>query len=335
MTATAEVLGFATLVRQFFCERLIAQQNASARTVASYRDTFRLLLAFFAESRGRPPSALVVADLDAPVILAFLDHLEQVRGNCVRTRNARLAALRSFVKFAAARDPTCLPAVQRVLAIPMKRFERPLLGYLSREEMAAILAAPDASAWSGQRDRVLFGLMYNTGARVSEAIGLRRSDVELAPSRTVRIEGKGRKQRIIPLWPSTAARLREWLPRIGPDPTSPLFPNARGRPLSRSGVEDRLQEAIRLAVSGCPTLEGRRISPHTLRHTTAMHLLQSGVDITVIALWLGHEGTETTHQYVEADLALKERALSRMEELPSLPLRYRAGDELLRFLDGL
>jgi site-specific recombinase XerD len=269
------------------------------------------------------------------MILAFLDHLEQGRGNCVRTRNARLAALRSFLKFASARDPTCLPAVQRVLAIPMKRFERPLLGYLSREEMAAILAAPDASTWSGQRDRVLFGLMYNTGARVSEAIGLRRSDVELAPSRTVRIEGKGRKQRVIPLWPSTAARLREWLPRIGPDPSSSLFPNTHGRPLSRSGVEDRLREAVRLAVASCPALEGRRISPHTLRHTTAMHLLQSGVDLTVIALWLGHEGTETTHQYVEADLTLKERTLARIEELPSLPLRYRAGDELLHFLDGL
>lgn len=335
MTATADAPAFATLVRQFFCQRLIAQQNASARTVTSYRDTFRLLLDFFAESRGRPPAALGMADLDAPVILAFLDHLEQVRGNCVRTRNARLAALRSFLRFAAARDPTSLPAVQRVLAIPMKRFGRPLLGYLSREEMAAILAAPDGSTWSGQRDRVLFALMYNTGVRVSEAIGLRRSDVELAPSRTARVEGKGRKQRVIPLWPSTAARLREWLPRIGPDPGSPLFPNARGGPLSRSGVEDRLREAVRLAVSTCPTLAGRRISPHTLRHTTAMHLLQSGVDITVIALWLGHEGTETTHQYVEADLAMKEQALSRIEELPSLPLRYRAGDELLRFLDGL
>lgn len=335
MTATADAPAFATLVRQFFCQRLIAQQNASARTVTSYRDTFRLLLDFFAESRGRPPAALGMADLDAPVILAFLDHLEQVRGNCVRTRNARLAALRSFLRFAAARDPTCLPAVQRALAIPMKRFGRPLLGYLSREEMAAILAAPDGSTWSGQRDRVLFALMYNTGVRVSEAIGLRRSDIELASSRTARVEGKGRKQRVIPLWPSTAARLREWLPRIGPDPGSPLFPNTHGGPLSRSGVEDRLRGSVRLAVSSCPTLAGRRISPHTLRHTTAMHLLQSGVDITVIALWLGHEGTETTHQYVEADLALKEQALSRIEELPSLPLRYRAGDELLRFLDGL
>jgi integrase/recombinase XerD len=335
MTTTTAVPGFATLVREFFCGRLIAQQDVSTRTVTSYRDTFRLLLNFFAECRGRPPTALTLVDLDAPTVLAFLDHLEQRRGNCVRTRNARLAALRSFLKYAATRDPASLPVVQRVLAIPMKRFPRPLLEYLSREEVAAIMAAPAESTFSGQRDRVLFALMYNTGARVSEAIGLRRSDLELARSRTVRIEGKGRKQRVIPLWPGTADRLREWLPRIGQEPEMPLFPNAQGGALSRSGVEDRLQEAVRIAVVRCPTLKGRRISPHTLRHTTAMHLLQSGVDITVIALWLGHEGTETTHQYIEANLAMKEKALSRIEELPSPALRYRADDELLRFLEGL
>jgi len=335
MTVMASAPRFATLVQQFFCQRLVEQQNASARTVASYRDTFRLLLNFFAECRGRSPAKLSMADLDAPAVLAFLDHLEQRRGNCVRTRNVRLAALRAFLKFAAARDPACLPAVQRVLAIPMKRFPRPLLGYLSREEMAVLLAAPDQSTWSGQRDRVLFTLMYNTGARVSEAIGLRRTDVELTPARTARINGKGRKQRVIPLWPSTVARLQEWLPRIGQEPESPLFPNSHGGPLSRSGVEDRLREAVQVAAASCPTLKGRRISPHTLRHTTAMHLLQSGVDITVIALWLGHEGTETTHQYIEANLALKEQALGRLEELPSPTLRYRAADELLSFLDGL
>jgi site-specific recombinase XerD len=335
MTTTAVAPDFAALIREFFCGRLITQQNASTRTVASYRDTLRLLLNYFAECRGRPPTALTLADLDAPAVLAFLDHLEQRRGNCVRTRNVRLAALRSFLKYAALRDPTCLPAVQRVLAIPVKRFQRPLLESLSRAEMAAVLAAPAQSTWSGQRDRVLWAVMYNTGIRVSEAIGLRRSDVELAPSRTVRVDGKGRKQRVIPLWPSTAARLQEWLPRIGREPGSPLFPNAHGGRLSRSGVEDRLREAVRIAGAHCPTLKGRRISPHTLRHTTAMHLLQSGVDITVIALWLGHEGTETTHQYVEANLAMKEKALSRIEEMPSPPLRYRADDELLRFLDGL
>jgi integrase/recombinase XerD len=335
VSTTTTAPDFATLVREFFCQRLITQQNASARTVASYRDMFRLLLRYFSDHRGRPPTALTLADLDAPAVLAFLDHLERGRGNSITTRNVRLAALRSFLQYASAREPTCLPAVQRVLAIPTKRFQRRLLGYLSREEIAAILAAPPESTWGGQRDRVLWAVMYNTGIRVSEAIGLRRSDVELNPSRTVRIEGKGRKQRVIPLWPSTAARLKEWLARIGPEPSSPLFPNAHGGALSRSGVEDRLQRAVGIAGARCPTLKGRRISPHTLRHTTAMHLLQSGVDITVIALWLGHEGTATTHRYIEANLALKELALSRIEEMPSPPLRYRADDELLRFLEGL
>lgn len=335
MSLTAINPGFPALVREFFCQRLIAQQNASARTVASYRDTFRLLLHFFVDRRGRPPTALDLTDLDAPAVLTFLDHLEQERGNSIPTRNVRLAALRSFLKYAAARDPTCLPVVQRVLAIPTKRSVRPVLGYLSREEMAAILEAPDATTWSGQRDRVLFALMYNTGARVSEAIGLRRASVVLSPSRTVRIDGKGRKQRVIPLWGSTANCLRKWLPRIGQEAESPLFPNAHGGALSRSGVEHRLHEAVRAAAVRCPALKGRRISPHTVRHTTAMHLLQSGVDITVIAIWLGHESTETTHIYVEADLAMKEKALSRIEEMPGPALRYRPGDELLRFLDEL
>jgi integrase/recombinase XerD len=335
MSSRVIIPGFAALVREFFCQRLIAPQNASAPTVASYRDMFRLLLSFFAECRGRPLTALTLADLDVPAVLAFLEYLEQRRGNSIRTRNVRLAALRSFLKYVTARDPTCLRAAQRVLAIPMKRYQRPLLGYLSREEMAAILVAPHESTWSGQRDRVLFALMYNTGARVSETIGLRRADVTLSPSRTVRINGKGRKQRVIPLWKSTADCLREWLPRVGQEPESPLFPNSHGGPLSRSGVEDRLQEAVLSAAVNCSTLKGRRISPHALRHTTAMHLLQSGVDITVIAIWLGHESTDTTHMYVEANLAMKEEALSRIEEMPGPPLRFRADDKLLRFLDEL
>jgi site-specific recombinase XerD len=333
MSTIQSIPGFATIVREFFCERLIAQQNASARTVASFRDTFRLLLCFCRDCRGRAPTALTLEDMDVPLVLAFLDHLEQQRGNSVSTRNARLAALRSFLKYAAARDPTNLPVVQRVLAIPMKRFQRPLLGYLSREEMEAILAAPDATTWSGQRDRVLFALMYNTGVRVSEAIGIQRADVALNPSRTVKINGKSRKQRVIPLWGSTADRLKEWLPRISPSPESPLFPNAHGRPLSRSGVEDGLEEAVQTATATCATLKGRRISPHTLRHTTAMHLLQSGVDLSVIAIWLGHESTETTHLYLEANLAMKEKALARIEEVPGSPLRYHADDDLLRFLE--
>ena len=326
---------FAALVQEFFCQRLIQQQNASARTVASYRDTFRLLLGYLEHSRKKQPSAVALADLDAPTVAAFLDHLEKTRGNGVRTRNTRFAAIRSFLRYAAARDPASLPVVQRVLAIPMKRFARPSLCFLSRDEVAAVLDAPDASTWSGRRDRVLFALLYNTGARVSEAVALRRADVSLDPSRSVRLTGKGRKQRVVPLWKSTAGCLRDWMAQGDPGPEAPLFPNRGGRPLSRSGVEVRLRSAVRTASARCPTLRGKRISPHTLRHTTAMHLLQSGVDITVIALWLGHESLETTHQYVEADLAMKERAFAKLEELPLGKVRYRAGDKLLQFLEDL
>lgn len=326
---------FAALVQGFFCQRLIQQQNVSARTVASYRDTFRLLLRYLQQSRRKQPANLTLADLDAPVIAAFLEHLEKRRGNSIRTRNARFAAIRSFMKFAAARDPASLPLIQRVLAIPMKRFPRPAVRYLSRDEVAAILDAPDASTWSGQRDRVLFALLYNTGARVSELISLRRADVLLDSSRSVQLTGKGRKQRGVPLWKSTAKRLREWMKGIGPGPDDPLFPNREGRPLSRSGVAKRLAEAVELATARCATLRAKRISPHTFRHTTAMHLLQAGVDITVIALWLGHESADTTHQYVEASLAMKDRALSKLEEISTKRVRYRPSDKLLRFLEDL
>lgn len=327
--------GFASLVQEFFCGRLIQQQNASAQTVASYRDTFRLLLGYLAQVLRKRPSALAITDLDAPRITAFLDHLEKKRLNSARTRNVRFAAIRSFMNHAGSRDPASLPIVQRVLAIPMKRFTRPALTYLSRDEMAAVLQAPDASTWSGHRDRVLFGLLYNTGARVSEAIALRRSDVSLDATRSVRLTGKGRKQRTVPLWKTTAEQLRAWTPKISTDTEAYVFPNRTGRPLSRSGVEKRLQEAVGVAASRCLSLQGKKISPHTLRHTTAMHLLQSGVDITVIALWLGHESTETTHHYVEANMAMKEEALAKLKEIPTEKVRFRAEDGLLKFLEEL
>jgi integrase/recombinase XerD len=335
MRPKPSVPDFAALVQDFFYRRLIQQQNASERTVASYRDTFRLLLGYLEETRSKPPITLTLADLDAPTIAAFLDHLERERHNSIRTRNTRFAAIRSFLKYAATRDPASLPIAQRVLAIPMKRFPRSVLGYLTRDEVTALLEAPDGSTWGGHRDRVLFALMYNTGARVSEAIALRRMDLALDDGRTVRITGKGRKQRVVPLWQSTARRLREWMTRIGPEPEAVLFPNRDGRSLSRSGVEKRLQRAIDAAAERCPTLRGKRVSPHTLRHTTAMHLLQSGVDIAVIAMWLGHESLETTHCYVEANLAMKDEALSKLEEVPTHRVRYRAGDKLLQFLEGL
>jgi site-specific recombinase XerD len=335
MTRAALSPNFASLVQEFFHERLIQQQNASKHTVASYRDTFRLLLRYLQQRKHKEPTELTLTDLDAPTVLAFLNDLERSRHNAIRTRNARLAALRSFLKYAVGRDPTALPIAQRVLAIPMKRFNRPLLGYLTREEVTAVVEAPNAGTWSGRRDRALLTLFYNTGIRVSEGIGLRRADVLLERTCAVQVCGKGRKQRQVPLWKTTVALLSEWLKEINLDPLTPLFPNRHGRAMSRSGVEDRLREAVAIAAERCPSLRDRHISPHTLRHTTAMHLLQAGVEVTVIALWLGHDSPETTHQYVEADLAMKQRALEAVDELPPGKGRYRAKDDLLRFLDEL
>lgn len=335
MTPPRRAPDFATLVRDFFCDRLVDQQDVSPHTVAAYRDTFRLLLTFVGEHRHRPPAGLALGDFDAPTVLAFLDHLEAGRGNSARTRNARLTAIRAFVTYASARDPTALPLARQVLAIPRKRFDRPLLGHLTRAEAEALLAAPDPADWSGRRDRALFTLMYNTGARVSEAIGVSREDFRPGPCATVRIRGKGRKERAVPLWKATAKLLQLWVSEIPADPGSPLFPNRFGRPMSRSGVEDRLARAVAAASERQPSLAGKRISPHTLRHTTAMHLLQAGVDVTVIALWLGHESPETTHQYVEADVEMKRRVLGRLDEPPVKVGRGPKTDGILGFLDRL
>jgi integrase/recombinase XerD len=327
--------GLAVFVRDFFCDRLLNQQNVSPHTIASYRDAFRLLLDFLQRRHGTTPSKLSLDDFDAPTVLAFLDDLETERGNSVRTRNARLVAIRAFIAYASARDPTILPVAQRVLAIPQKRFDRPLLGYLTRAEVEAVLDAPDRSTWSGRRDQALFLVMYNTGIRVSEVIGLRRGDLDVGPTTSVQIQGKGRKQRRVPLWKATAAVLKEWLQEIAGGQDAALFPGRRGLPLSRSGVENRLQRAVATAAERCPSLNDKNVSPHTLRHTTAMHLLQSGVDMTVIALWLGHESPETTHQYVEAELQMKQRALDRIDEPALANCRRRKTDELLDFLDNL
>jgi site-specific recombinase XerD len=326
---------FPALLQDFFQRRLIAERGASAHTLASYRDTFALLLRYLQERTGRTPSALTLQDLDAPSILGFLDHLETERGNSPRSRNLRLTAIRSFMRHASLRDPTSLPVVQRVLAISTKRFDRPVLSFLSREEIDALLAAPDRATWSGHRDSVLFAVLYNTGARVSEVTGLRVADVLLDRASALHLHGKGRKDRIVPLWKSTASQLRGWFARIDRGPEAPVFPNRAGRPLSRSGVEHRLRVAIATASERCPSLLGRRISPHTIRHTTAMHLLQAGVDITVIALWLGHEDPATTHLYVEADLAMKEAALRRLKDPDPTPVRFKVPDRLLAFLECL
>ncbi|MGH3502961.1 MAG: site-specific integrase [Nocardioidaceae bacterium] len=331
----APQIGFAQLVQDFFLRRLVAQRGASARTVESYRDAFELLFGFLEARTGKPATDLELADLDAPVVLDFLDHLETTRGNSIRTRNARLAAIHSLMRYAAIRDPASLPITTRVLAIPTKRFDRPVLGYLSREQIAAILAAPDRSTWSGHRDAVLLAVTYNTGARVSEITALRVRDVLVDRRTAVQLHGKGRKERVIPLWKNTATELRAWLGKINDAPETPVFPNRSGGAMSRSGVRDRLDRAVALAESDCPSLCGQHISPHTMRHSTAMHLLQSGTDLATIALWLGHSSPAVTHQYLEADLAAKEAVLQHLGDPGPQPRRFKPGDQLLAFLQGL
>ncbi|MFN0299819.1 MAG: tyrosine-type recombinase/integrase [Burkholderiales bacterium] len=326
---------FAALVQSFFAEHLTQQRALSARTVAAYRDAFVLFLDFTQARLHKAPTAMLLADLTPSLILAFLDHLESDRHNTVRSRNARLAALRTFLKFAARRDLTALQTVEQALGVPMKRFERPLLGFLTREEMLAVIGVP-AAGWMSQRDHLLLALLYNTGARVSEVIGVRVADVVLAPAACVHLHGKGRKERSVPLWRSTVKVIRAWL-RLNPDlgPASALLPNRAGQAMTRSNVTQRLALAVEAAARTTPSLESRAISPHCLRHSTAMHLLQSGVDISVIALWLGHESPTTTHQYVEADLAMKEKALARLQDPNVVARRFRADDSLLAFLKTL
>ncbi|MBW6457379.1 MAG: site-specific integrase [Trueperaceae bacterium] len=328
-------IGFAQLVQDYFLRRLIQQRGCSTRTVESYRDAFELLFSFIEQRLGKPPSTIELADLHAPLVLDFLDHLETERGNSVRTRNARLAAIHSFMRYAAVRDPASLPIIHQVLAIPAKRFDRPILGYLTREQVAAILAAPDRGTWSGRRDAVLLATMYNTGARVSEITSLRVRDVLLERQSAVHLHGKGRKQRVIPLWKNTANELRAWLKQINSTPDAPVFPNRTGAPMTRSGVRDRLNRAVAAAEPSCPSLRGQHVTPHTIRHSTAMHLLQSGTDLAVIALWLGHSSPAVTHGYLEADLAAKETVLRRLTDPSPTPTRYRPSDKLLAFLDTL
>ncbi len=326
---------FPALVQTFFAEHLTQQRALSPRTVATYRDMFVLFLDFAANQGAKSPAEIKLTDITPDLILAFLDHLEQVRHNTVRSRNARLAALRSFLKFAAHRDVTSLHVIERALGVPMKRFERPMLGFMSREEMLAVIGTP-GSNWVSQRDHLLLGLLYNTGARVSEIIGIRVSDVILDSAACVHLHGKGRKQRTVPLWHSIAKETKAWLklnPLLGA--TSALLPNREGEAMTRDNVTKRLALAVAVAAKTTPSLEKRSLSPHTIRHTTAMHLLQSGVDISVIALWLGHESPSTTHHYVEADLAMKDRALARLQEPDEAVQRYRAPDSLLEFLKTL
>ncbi len=327
---------FAALVQAYFAEYLTQQRALSAQTIAAYRDAFVLFLGFAESHLGKSTVAMTLADITPALIMAFLDHLERQRHNSVRSRNARLAALRSFLKFAAHRDVSSLQVIERALGVPVKRFERPMFGYLSREEMLAVIGTP-GETWLSQRDHALFLLLYNTGARVSEITGVKVGDVVLEEGAAcVHLHGKGRKLRSVPLWRSTVKTVRAWL-KLNPqfDTGSALLPNHEGNAMTRSNVTKRLVLAVNAAVETHPGLAKRRISPHVIRHTTAMHLLQAGVDISVIALWLGHESPVTTHHYVEADLAMKERALARLQEPEANIQRYRAPDTLITFLKTL
>jgi integrase/recombinase XerD len=321
------------LLQGFFVEHLLRQKHVSPQTVASYRDAFRLLLQYVLKQRNIEPVSLDVTSLDAPLILSFLDSLEIERHNCVRSRNIRLAAIRSFFRWLALRDPTILGLATRILAIPVKRTDRRLVQSLTRDEIDALLASPDQRHWQGRRDHALILTLYNTGARVSEITALRQDQVEFGSSNFVHLLGKGRKERDVPLWPKTARTLKAWFRELASSSSPLAFPSARGLRLSRNGVAYLLKRAA--ACATCSSLGSKRIHPHAVRHTTGAHLLQSGVDISVIALWLGHESIETTHIYVEADLATKERALQKLAPAGALVKRFTPDDRVLAFLATL
>lgn len=326
---------FPALVQGFFTDRLLRQRRASPHTIAGYRDTFRLLLRFAAERLRKPPTELTIDNLDASFIGNFLDHLEVSRGNSARTRNARLAAIRSFFRYVALSEPACALLCQRVLAMPNKRHERRCVEFLTRTEVQAVLTAPDASTWTGRRDRTLLLVAVQTGLRVSELINLRSQDVVLGTGAHVRCEGKGRKQRCTPLRKDAAAMVKTWMRERRGLPDDPVFPSLRGGPLSRDAVERLVAKYTATARRRCPSLARKRVTPHVLRHTAAMDLLQHGVDRSVIALWLGHESPETTQMYLHADLRIKERALARTAPTDVKPGRYRPSDGLLTFLEAL
>lgn len=320
------------LLQRYFTDYLVAQRRLSPQTLASYRDTFRLLLQYVQSEVKIEPSRLAIDQLDAEVILRFLDSLELRRKNSIVSRNLRLTAIRSFFRMAALHDPECTGTASRVLAIPMKRTDTRLMEYVSRMEMDAILNSIDRKQWCGRRDYALLLTMFNSGARVSEMCSLRTEQIGMGKNSYVHLHGKGRKERAIPLWPSTARILKEWLRE---NTSNIAFPGIRGEPLSRFAVRLLLQRAVENASSHCASLRKKHISPHTIRHGTAMALLDAGVDISVIALWLGHESIETTNRYLHTSLALKEKALAKVTPSGSAFKRFQPGDSLLAFLASL
>ena len=329
MTALAPTL------QAFFTDRLAAQKNASPNTVSGYRDAIRLLLVYSAAQTGTSPALLRIEDLDAPLIGTFLDHLEQQRGNSIRSRNTRLAAIHSLFRYAALRHPDHAAQIARVLAIPPKRCDRAVVSFLDEPEIEALLAAPDLNRWVGRRDRALLLVAVQTGLRVSELTGLRCQDVHLGAGAHVRCLGKGRKERCTPLTAQTVAVLHTWMAERQGQPEDPLFATSRGRTLSRDAVGWLLSKHVTNARERLPSLGAKTITPHVLRHSSAMRLLHAGVDPTVIAMWLGHEKAETVEVYLHADMAMKERALARLAPLTATACRYRPPDALLAFLESL
>ena len=325
----------APTLQAFFTDRLARQRQASSHTIGAYRDTVKLLLVFTEQRTGKSPSDMDITDLDAPLIGAFLNHLETDRGNSVRTRNARLAAIHSLFRYTALRHPQDAAVIQRVLAIPPKRFDRALITYLTEEEITALLAAPDRSTWIGRRDHALLMVACQTGLRATELTGLTVGDVHLGSGPHVSCLGKGRKRRITPLTAATGTVLHAWLAERGGLPNDPLFVTRRGTPLSRDALQRRVASYAAIAAPSCPTLREKKVSPHVLRHSAAMRLLSAGIDVSVIALWMGHENIATCQIYIHADLALKERALARTAPQDAPPGRYQPPDAVLAFLDGL
>jgi integrase/recombinase XerD len=329
------VTALAPTLEAFFTDRLARQRRASGCTIAAYRDTWRMLLAFAARRAGKPPSRLDFADLEATAVSSFLDYLEKDRGNSIRTRNARLAAIHSAFSYAALRHPEHAALIARVLAIPAKRTDKALVTWLTEDETTALLAAPDRATRTGRRDHTMLHLAVVTGLRVSELTALTRSDIHLGRGPHVTCHGKGRKQRATPLTAPAVTVLRGWLAGLPAGPGQLLFPGRAGNRLSRDAVERRLSIYASAASGHCPSLAGKKITPHILRHTAAMRLLHAGAEVSVIALWLGHEQTKTAQIYLHADLTLKERALARTTPPDAQPGRYRPPDPLLAFLENL
>lgn len=326
---------FATLLEAFFTDRLMNQRMVSPQTIAAYRDTFRLLLRYTHKRRKTIPSDLRLEDFDASLICDFLDHLEKERKSCPRTRNQRLAAIRSFFRYVGLEEPAFAERIQRTLAIPTKRWEKKMVDFLTRPEADALLAAPDTRSRAGRRDHALLSLAIHTGLRVSELTGLRCQDIALGTGSHVRCHGKGRKERAVPLSKTLSRTLRVWLRERNGQDCEPLFPNAQGQKLSRDGVDYILRKHVRTAAESCTTLRQKHISPHTLRHTTAVSLLQAGFDLSLIALWLGHEDLDSTQIYIESDIEHKRKILEKTPPFNGQFVRFRPDDSLMAFLDGL